>query len=82
MTFKNLLFVVVAGAATLPALPAFAQGLQEYDVSQTRGATVANAQRLENQAPGNTNELSSDAKESATGGPSGGLGRGGAAGGN
>lgn len=80
MKVKALLFVAVS--ATLSAFPAYAQAPQTYGTVLKRGTTVDEAQRQEYGAPGVTNELSSDTKQSATGGPSGGLARGGAAGGN
>ncbi len=80
MTFKTTTFVAAAAAIILPALPSFAQQPQSYGAVLKRGTTVTQAQQREYQAPGNTQELSYDAKESATGGPAGGLGRGGAGG--
>ena len=47
-----------------------------------RGSTVNNAANANNRAPGDAKELAPDTKQSATGGPSGGYGRGGASGGN
>ena len=82
MKIKALLIAAVATSATLSAFPAFAQAPQTYGTVLKRGTTVNEAQRQQYGAPGVTNELSSDAKESATGGPSGGLARGGAAGGS
>ena len=83
MKFTALLFVTVAASTILPAIPSLAQGApQEYGAVLKRGTTVTDAQRREYQAPGVTDELASDTKQSATGGPSGGVGRGGASGGN
>lgn len=85
MTCKKLVVVAVATAATFSALPSFAQEAsrtpQTYGTVLKRGTTVNQAQERQFNAPGVTNELSPGAKESATGGPSGGLGRGGASGG-
>ena len=85
MIFKTFVSTAVMAAATFSALPSFAQGVpqapQTYGTVLKRGTTVNQAQERQNNAPGVTNEISSDAKQSATGGPSGGLGRGGAAGG-
>ena len=82
MKINSLLFAAVAASATLLALPAFAQAPQNYGTVLKRGTTVNEAQRQQYEAPGVTDELSSDTKQSATGGPSGGVARGGAAGGN
>ena len=47
-----------------------------------RGSTINNAANANQHAPGGARELAPDTKQSATGGPSGGYGRGGASGGN
>ena len=47
-----------------------------------RGSTVNNTANANQHAPGDAKELARDTKQSATGGPSGGFGRGGAAGGS
>ncbi len=76
-----------AQPATYPAQGGMAQS-QTTDADTPneaplkRGSTVNNAARANNRAPGDAQELAPDTKQSATGGPSGGFGRGGGAGGN
>ena len=76
-----------AQPATFPAQGGMAQS-QTIDADTPResplkrGSTVNNAARANQHAPGDAKELAPDTKQSATGGPAGGYGRGGAAGGN
>ena len=83
MKLKHTLLAVVATSAIFSSLPCFAQGgPPEYENRLTQGSTVRNEQEAQSRAPGDAQELAPDTKQSATGGPSGGLGRGGAAGGS
>ncbi len=85
MTLKTLLLVTVAGCATLAALPGAAQTADTAPSAPSffkRGTTVNNAAIANERAPGDAEELAPDTRQTATGGPSGGFGRGGASGGN
>ncbi len=85
MQIKGLLLVTVAAVASFAALPSVAQ-TADADTRTApflqQGSTINNAANANQNAPGDAQELSPDTKQSATGGPSGGFGRGGAAGGN
>ena len=92
MNIKTLLLATVAGFATLASLPCVAQTYdpsiaQEYGGASPdapflkRGTTIHNAAVANQNAPGDAQELAPDTRQSATGGPSGGFGRGGASGG-
>ncbi len=76
---------LAAVLVTFSALPSTAQ-TSNTDTptapAMQRGSTVNNRANANQRAPGEAQELSPDTKQSATGGPSGGFGRGGAAGGN
>ena len=85
MQFKALCFVAVATLATTAAVPSLAQTATTDAVVAPflqQGSTVNNAAIANSMAPGEADELAPDTKQSATGGPAGGFGRGGAAGGN
>ena len=97
MTDSRMSFSLAAALLTFPALPVAAQtaadsaGLTQSQTTDAatpteaplkRGSTINNAANANQHAPGDARELAPDTKQSATGGPSGGYGRGGAAGGN
>ena len=85
MTFKTIAFLTVAGFATVAALPAVAQSTDVVPPVAPflqQGSTINNATIANDFAPGEAHEIAPDTGQSATGGPSGGFGRGGAAGGN
>ena len=76
---------LAAALLTVSALPSLAQTSDATTATQPalkQGSTVNNAAKSNDRAPGTAKELAPDTKQSATGGPSGGTGRGGAAGGN
>ena len=80
---KKLAFA--AAVLALSALPSLAQTRDTTTATQPalkQGSTVNNTAKSNDAAPGTAKELAPDTKQSATGGPSGGAGRGGAAGGN
>ncbi len=85
MKLKNVVFLTVAGLATVAALPSLAQTADTIPPVAPflqQGSTINNAAIANDYAPGDAHELSPDSGQTATGGPSGGFGRGGAAGGN
>ncbi len=84
---KRSMIVLSLGTAlaTLASLPCAAQSGGTTVTTQTplkKGTTVENAAKANQRAPGDANEIAPDTKQSATGGPSGGFGRGGSGGGN
>ena len=85
MKLAHLLLVTVAASAILAAHPGVAQTADTPTAVAPflqQGSTVNNAAIQNEDAPGDAEELAPDTKQTATGGPSGGYGRGGAAGGN
>ncbi len=93
MKLKTFLLVTATGLATVAAVPSVAQVYnpsiaQTYDTVPAiapflqQGSTINNAAIANQYAPGDAEELAPDTRQTATGGPSGGFGRGGAAGGN
>ena len=83
--FMKSNLVAAAVLVTLSALPSVAQTSDADTATSSplkRGSTVNNAANANQKAPGTAQELAPDTKQSATGGPSGGTGRGGASGGN
>ncbi len=85
MTSSKMALTLAAVLVTVSALPGAAQ-TADADTRTApplqQGSTVNNATKANQRAPGDAQELSPDNKQTATGGPSGGTGRGGAAGGN
>ena len=87
MKLKTLLLVTVAGLASVAAVPSVAQ-IYNPSIAQTfdtlpsiapflqQGSTINNAAIANEYAPGDAEELAPDTRQSATGGPSGGFGRG------
>ena len=76
---------LAAMLVTVSALPSVAQTSNADTTtapSLQRGSTVNNRRNENQRSPGTAQELSPDTKQSATGGPSGGTGRGGASGGS
>ena len=85
MKLKILLLAGMAASASFAALPSVAQTANADTATAPylkRGSTVNTAANGNERAPGEAQELAPDTKQAATGGPSGGLGRGGAAGGS
>ena len=85
MNISKANIALAAILVTFSALPSFAQTSDTETSTSSplkRGSTVNNAAKANQHAPGDARELAPDSKQSATGGPSGGTGRGGAAGGN
>lgn len=78
-------FTLAAILATFTVLPSVAQ-TSSADTAKApslqTGSTVNNKANDNQKSPGTSQELSPDTKQSATGGPAGGSGRGGASGGN
>ena len=84
MSLKSTLTLAIL-LAPFPVLPVAAQTADATTAtapSLQQGSTINNATKANQSAPGDARELSPDNKQSATGGPAGGFGRGGAAGGN
>ena len=76
---------ITTALVMLSALPSLAQtsdAATRTAPALQQGSTVNNAANVNQRAPGDAQELAPDTKQSATGGPSGGTGRGGASGGN
>ena len=84
MSIMKTHLALAAALVTFSAIPCVAQTSADTATTSPlkRGTTVNNAAKANNKAPGVTKELAPDTKQSATGGPSGGVGRGGASGGN
>ena len=69
--------------APLPVLPVAAQTADATTAPPLQqGSTITSVTKANQRAPGDARELPPDDRRSATGGPSGGFGRGGASGGN
>ena len=76
---------LAVGLVAFSALPSLAQTSDATTPTEPRGvqgSTINNAANANQRAPGDARELNRDEKQSATGGPAGGAGRGGASGGN
>ena len=85
MILKKIVFFTAAGLATVAALPSLAQTTDTVPPVAPflqQGSTINNATIANDLAPGEAREIAPDTGQTATGGPSGGFGRGGAAGGN
>ena len=79
---SNLVLATIL--VTFSALPSVAQTSNADTATAPglqRGSTVNNRANENQRSPGTAQEISPDTKQSATGGPSGGSGRGGASGG-
>ena len=85
MKLRNAKLALSAALLMSSALPGVAQTSDTTTRTAPplqQGSTVNNAAKANQKAPGDARELSPDTKQSATGGPAGGTGRGGTSGGN
>ena len=82
MTSRLALAAVFAMVSALPSLAQTSNADTAKAPPLQTGSTVNNRANDNQKSPGSAQELSPDTKQSATGGPAGGGGRGGASGGN
>ena len=84
MKFMKASFALATILVTASVLPSVAQTSNSDTATAPalqRGSTVNNRANENQRSPGTAQEVSPDTKQSATGGPAGGSGRGGASGG-
>ena len=82
MKVNLALAAIIVAASALPSVAQTSNADTATAPNLQRGSTVNNRANENQRSPGTAQELSPDTKQSATGGPSGGAGRGGASGGS